>query len=171
MERLLEASGVEHPRRYAQQEPSGRDLDAPAWDHVDLDRGGMVAQEQLLVVVVECYSHFGICAYPSPIPLRCVGAGVTEEEGVGPVAVAVVEALKAAGLSYAVGGALALGVWGVPRSTTDVDIDAFISEERYKERLDAPGGFSRSSCSAATGRRFPAARSVDIRAPAACSWI
>lgn len=53
------------------------------------------------------------------------------------MAVAVVEALEAAGVPCAVGGALALGVWGVPRGTTDVDVDAFVAEARYDEMLDA----------------------------------
>jgi hypothetical protein len=62
---------------------------------------------------------------------------VTDDEGVGPVAVAVVEALAAAGVPCALGGALALGVWGVPRGTVDVDLDAFVPEDRYEALLDA----------------------------------
>ncbi len=34
--------------------------------------------------------------------------------------------LEAAGLPYAIGGALALGVHGVSRSTQDVDINVFV---------------------------------------------
>ena len=30
------------------------------------------------------------------------------------------------GLAYAVGGALALGAWGVPRTTSDVDVSVFV---------------------------------------------
>jgi hypothetical protein len=32
------------------------------------------------------------------------------------------------GLAYAFGGALALGAWGVPRTTTDVDVAVFVAE-------------------------------------------
>jgi hypothetical protein len=62
---------------------------------------------------------------------------VTEDEGVGPVAVALVDALSAAGIPCAIGGALALGVWGYPRGTTDVDLDAFVSEGEYEHLLAA----------------------------------
>jgi hypothetical protein len=36
------------------------------------------------------------------------------------------DALEGAGVPYAVGGALALGVWGFPRATNDVDLDVFV---------------------------------------------
>ena len=36
------------------------------------------------------------------------------------------DALEAAGLPYAVGGALALGVWGFPRATNDVDLNLYV---------------------------------------------
>jgi len=36
------------------------------------------------------------------------------------------DALEAANVPYAVGGALALAVWGFPRATNDVDIDVFV---------------------------------------------
>ncbi len=35
--------------------------------------------------------------------------------------------LDEAGISYAIGGALALGVWGAPRATKDVDMTASAS--------------------------------------------
>ncbi len=38
-------------------------------------------------------------------------------------------ALDAAGIAHAIGGALALGVHGVPRGTLDVDLNVFVSEE------------------------------------------
>lgn len=63
-----------------------------------------------------------------------------DDEGVGPAAAAVVDALLAAGIPCALGGALALGVWGVPRGTTDVDLDVFVGEERYEEVLDVLAG-------------------------------
>ncbi len=34
--------------------------------------------------------------------------------------------LEARGVPYAIGGALALGVWGFPRATKDVDLDVFV---------------------------------------------
>lgn len=37
------------------------------------------------------------------------------------------DALEGAGIPYAVGGALALGVWGFPRATNDVDLDIFVA--------------------------------------------
>jgi hypothetical protein len=41
-------------------------------------------------------------------------------------ALAVAEVFEARGISYAVGGALAFGLWGVPRSTVDVDFNVFV---------------------------------------------
>lgn len=42
-----------------------------------------------------------------------------------------------AGLPYALGGALALGVWSVPRATADVDVSVFVRPERLAEIFDA----------------------------------
>ena len=36
------------------------------------------------------------------------------------------DALDAAGIPHAIGGALALGVWGFPRATNGVDLDVFV---------------------------------------------
>ena len=41
-------------------------------------------------------------------------------------ALAVADVFEARGISYAVGGALAFGLWGVPRSTVDVDFNVFV---------------------------------------------
>ena len=41
------------------------------------------------------------------------------------------------GLAYAFGGALALGAWGVPRTTTDVDIAVFVAEPELDRLLDS----------------------------------
>jgi hypothetical protein len=41
------------------------------------------------------------------------------------------------GLAYALGGALALGAWGVPRTTTDVDIAVFVAEPELDKLLDS----------------------------------
>lgn len=47
---------------------------------------------------------------------------------VGPVDVAVrfAQALEAAGVPYAIGGAIAYGYWGVPRGTRDLDLNLFV---------------------------------------------
>ncbi len=44
-------------------------------------------------------------------------------------------ALDAAGLPYALGGALALAIAGVPRGTTDVDVNVFVEEDRVDETI------------------------------------
>jgi hypothetical protein len=41
----------------------------------------------------------------------------------------IADALEAAGLPHAIGGALALAIAGVPRGTADVDVNVFVSEE------------------------------------------
>lgn len=38
-------------------------------------------------------------------------------------------ALERAGVSYALGGALAYGQYGIPRATNDVDVNVFVSEQ------------------------------------------
>ena len=53
------------------------------------------------------------------------------------VALRVVAALEDAGLTCAIGGALAFGRWVRPRSTLDADINVFVDEERYDDVLDA----------------------------------
>jgi hypothetical protein len=40
-------------------------------------------------------------------------------------------------LAYAIGGALALGAWGVPRATSDVDISVFVNEGQLDTLLDS----------------------------------
>lgn len=42
------------------------------------------------------------------------------------VAMAATEALESASIECAIGGALALGIWGVPRATLDVDLNLFV---------------------------------------------
>ena len=44
--------------------------------------------------------------------------------------------LEAAGIPYALGGALAYAYWGVARGTHDVDLNLFISADRLAEVLD-----------------------------------
>jgi hypothetical protein len=45
-------------------------------------------------------------------------------------------ALESAAIPYAIGGALALAVAGVPRGTADVDVNVFAGAERYGALLD-----------------------------------
>lgn len=47
------------------------------------------------------------------------------------------DALESAGIPYAIGGALALGVWGFPRATNDVDLDVFVDADAIDGVLDA----------------------------------
>lgn len=52
------------------------------------------------------------------------------------------QALDQEGISYALGGALAYGLWGIPRATIDVDLNVFVREKglvalfRCLSRLD-----------------------------------
>lgn len=64
-------------------------------------------------------------------------------EAAAQVAFDVVAALEAAGIPCAIGGAHALGYWGVPRGTTDADVSAFVREDRHGELLDA---LARAGC-------------------------
>lgn len=41
--------------------------------------------------------------------------------------------LERRGIEYAIGGALALGIWSDPRGTRDVDINVFVSPERLDD--------------------------------------
>lgn len=51
--------------------------------------------------------------------------------------------LDAAGVPYAIGGAICLAVWGVPRATKDVDINIFVDERNLDPALAA---FTRAGC-------------------------
>ena len=46
------------------------------------------------------------------------------------VAASLAGALHARGQEYALGGAIALGYWGIPRGTVDVDVTLFLAPER-----------------------------------------
>lgn len=48
----------------------------------------------------------------------------------------IARALDAAGLPNALGGAIALAAWGVPRATVDVDINAFVDDEDLDRVFD-----------------------------------
>lgn len=53
------------------------------------------------------------------------------------VAAALGDRFDEAGLPYAFGGALALGVWSVPRATVDVDVSVFVPPERLDDVFHA----------------------------------
>lgn len=45
--------------------------------------------------------------------------------------------LEGEGIPYAIGGALAYGLWGVPRATVDVDVNVFITGDRLPALIAA----------------------------------
>lgn len=49
----------------------------------------------------------------------------------------IADALERAGISYAIGGALALAIAGVPRGTADVDVNVFVPDQRVDEVFHA----------------------------------
>lgn len=49
-------------------------------------------------------------------------------------------ALDDKGVPYALGGALAYGVWALPRATKDVDLNVFVAPEDLAQALDALAG-------------------------------
>ena len=53
------------------------------------------------------------------------------------VAARLARALDEASIPYAIGGALALGVWAQPRGTHDVDLDVFVADDGLDAALDA----------------------------------
>jgi hypothetical protein len=57
----------------------------------------------------------------------------TGDRGAAEAAQRIADALEAAGLPYAIGGALALAIAGVPRGTADVDVNLFVPEERVAD--------------------------------------
>ena len=46
------------------------------------------------------------------------------------------DALEAAQIPHAIGGALAYGVWALPRATKDVDINVFVTPEQMNRALE-----------------------------------
>jgi hypothetical protein len=58
------------------------------------------------------------------------------ELGAAETAQRIADALESAGLPYAIGGALALAIAGVPRGTADVDVNVFVDEDRVAEVID-----------------------------------
>lgn len=51
------------------------------------------------------------------------------------VAIEVTQRLAAEGIPCAIGGALALGVWSVPRATLDVDLNVFVSPTEFDHAI------------------------------------
>lgn len=51
--------------------------------------------------------------------------------------IAIDRALSEAGISHAIGGALALAYYAEPRATVDVDVNVFVATERWPEVRDA----------------------------------
>jgi hypothetical protein len=56
----------------------------------------------------------------------------TAERSAADAAQRIADELGIAGISHAIGGALALAIAGVPRGTADVDINVFVSEDRVR---------------------------------------
>lgn len=59
------------------------------------------------------------------------------ERGAAEAAQRIAEALGAAGVPYAIGGALALAIAGVPRGTADVYVNVFVPEEQIGDVINA----------------------------------
>ena len=51
--------------------------------------------------------------------------------------IAIHEALKASKVPHAIGGAIALAYYAEPRATIDIDLNVFVSPERWKDVVDA----------------------------------
>ena len=81
--------------------------------------------------------HAG-CSLSRATPAHAVSVPTAPE-----VARTLADALEGAQIPYAVGGALALAVWGFPRATNDVDLDVFAELEDLPRVFDA---FERAGC-------------------------
>lgn len=53
------------------------------------------------------------------------------------VGLALADCFERAGVPYALGGALAYGLWGVPRATIDVDVNLFVEGDQLGRVVDA----------------------------------
>ncbi|MCC6640365.1 MAG: hypothetical protein IT386_04265 [Deltaproteobacteria bacterium] len=51
-------------------------------------------------------------------------------------ALCIASALESRGIGYAIGGALAYGLWAVPRATIDVDVNIFVGEPGLSNVID-----------------------------------
>jgi hypothetical protein len=71
---------------------------------------------------------------------RQVGTVTIAERSAAQAAQRIADSLEAGGVPYAIGGALALAVAGVPRGTADVDVHVFVDVDRMDTMLDALNG-------------------------------
>ncbi len=60
-------------------------------------------------------------------------------------ALSIAEVFERTKIPYAIGGALALGLWGIPRATADVDMNIFVTNEQLPAALAALGTLGISS--------------------------
>jgi hypothetical protein len=67
--------------------------------------------------------------------IDCCGRNMAADPGA--AASAVVTKLEQAGVPCAIGGALCLAYWGVPRATRDLDINVFVGESELATVLDS----------------------------------
>ena len=67
------------------------------------------------------------------------------------VAASLADAIHARGQEYALGGAIALGYWGIPRGTVDVDVTLFLA---LNDRRTAFGCFRKSAARCRRPRRL-----------------
>jgi len=67
--------------------------------------------------------------------LRRGGGVAVADRSAADAARSIATALEQSGLSYAIGGALALAIAGVPRGTADVDVNVFVPEVRVPEAI------------------------------------
>jgi hypothetical protein len=74
-------------------------------------------------------------------------------------ALAIAEALESAGFDYAIGGALALAHWGVPRATVDVDVGVSAEPLQLPHLFDVLKG---AGCELDVGRATAAAMNGDF---------
>lgn len=58
------------------------------------------------------------------------------DRGAAECAQEIADTLEEAGISYAIGGALALAIAGVPRGTADVDVNVFVPEDEVDRVID-----------------------------------
>ena len=62
---------------------------------------------------------------------------MSDATGAHEVGIRIAASLREHGVEYAIGGALALNLWGPARGTRDVDINLFVTEDRLGQAFDA----------------------------------
>ena len=68
---------------------------------------------------------------------RCTRQPVTDYSDPFDAAFGIAAAMEANRVDYAIGGALALGLWAVPRDTADVDLNVFVDPDHLVEVFEA----------------------------------